>query len=172
MTTKAGVWIDHKQAVIVHLSDAGPEIKKIVFDIGQPIYKTGGGRSKNTFTRNDFVAENKLKQKLASDRKDYYSDVLIALRGASAVLILGPGEAKVELLKLIQSKKIRGVAVESETAAKLTDRQLAAKVGRHFAHANKSKLKKAAVAKTPKAIAGKNVSGKKSAKSASSGIKK
>lgn len=133
MTTKAGVWIDHKQATVVLFSDAGREFKKIAFDIGQPLYKPGGGRSKNTFTRNDFVAEDKLERKVASDRKDYYADVLAALRGASAVLILGPGEAKGELGKQIQAKKVRGLVVESETADKMTDSQLAAKVSQHFA---------------------------------------
>ena len=133
MTTKAGVWIDHKQATVVLISDAGRDFKKIAFDIGQPVHKAGGGRSKNTFTRNDFVAEDKLERKVASDRKDYYADVLAALRGASAVLILGPGEAKGELGKQIEAKKVRGLFVEFETADKMTDGQLAAKVSQHFA---------------------------------------
>jgi hypothetical protein len=147
MATKAGVWIDHKQATVVLMGDDGPEIKKIVFDIGQPIHKTGGGRSKNTYTRNDFVADDKLERKLASDRKDYYGDVLAALRGVSSVLIVGPGEAKGELRKQIQAKKVRGLAVELETADKMTDRQLATKVSEHFA-----------------AAAGKSVAAKKTAK--------
>ena len=141
MSTQAGVWIDHKQANIVLIGDSGAEFKEIVFDIGQPIHKTGGGRSKSTYTRNDFVAEDKLERKTASDCKDYYGDVLAALRGVSALLILGPGEAKGELGKLIQSKKIRGLSVESETADKLTDRQLAAKVSQHFAPSTVGKAK-------------------------------
>lgn len=141
MTTKAGVWIDHKRATVVLISDAGREVKKIAFDIGQTIYTAGGGRSKNTFTKNDFVAEDKLERKVASDRKDYYADVLAALRGVSAVLILGPGEAKGELGKQIQAKKVRGLAVELETADKMTDRQLAAKVSQHFAPATDRKSK-------------------------------
>lgn len=133
MTRKAGVWIDHKQATIVLLSDAGQEVKKVVFDIGQPIHKTGGGRSKNTYTRNDLVADDKLERKLANDRKDYYGDVLAALGGVSSVLIVGPGEAKGKLGKQIKTKKARGLAVELETADKMTDRQLTAKVSQHFA---------------------------------------
>lgn len=135
MPRKAGVWIDHKQATIVLLSDAGQEIKKIAFDIGQPIHKPGGGRSKNTFTRNDFVADDRLERKVASDRKDYYGDVLVALRGVSTVLIVGPGEAKGELIKQIKATKVRGLAVDSATADKMTDRQFAAQVRQHFAAA-------------------------------------
>lgn len=141
MATKAGVWIDHKQATVVRISDAGQDVQKVAFDIGQPVYTPGRRRSKSSYGRNDFTAEDRLERKVASDRKDYYADVLAALRGASAVLILGPGEAKVELSKQIQAQKVRGLAVEVETADKMTDRQLAAKVSQHFAPATVPKPK-------------------------------
>ena len=143
MSIKAGVWVDHKLATIVLLSDAGQEVKKIAFDIGQPIHKIGGGRSKNTYTRNDFVADDKLQRKVASDRKDYYGDVLAALSGVSSVLIVGPGEAKGELSKQLKAKKVRGLTVRLETAGKMTDRQLATKVSQHFATATVGKARPA-----------------------------
>ena len=58
MVTKAGVWIDHKQAVIVLVTGAEKEIKKIAFDIGQPIRAAGGSRSKNPYKPKEFVAED------------------------------------------------------------------------------------------------------------------
>ena len=76
MATKAGVWIDHKQAIVVLITDAGKEIKKIAFDIGQPVRSAGGSRSKNKYTPNDFVAEDTLERKVENDRKDYYDDVI------------------------------------------------------------------------------------------------
>ncbi len=133
MATKAGVWIDHKQATVVLLTDAGHELKKIKLDIGQPALPARSSRGKHKFTPNDFVAEDQLQRKVESDRKDYFNDVIAAIRGASAVLILGPGEAKTEFNKQVTAKKLRGLTVEIETADKLTDRQLAAKVQDHFA---------------------------------------
>jgi hypothetical protein len=141
MATKAGVWIDHKQAIVVLVTDTGKAVmKKIAFDIGQPLQSTGGSRSKHSYTSHDFIAENTLERKLGNDRKNYYDDVVASILGAEAILILGPGEAKGELLKRLQSKKLRGVMVKLETADKMTDRQIAAKVGLHFAApiANKS----------------------------------
>jgi hypothetical protein len=140
MATKAGLWIDHKHAILVLVTDAGKEIKKIAFDIGQPIRSTGGSRSKNPYKPNESVAVDTLERKLGNDRKDYYDDVIASIRGSEAILILGPGEAKGEFLKRLQSKKLRGVTVELETTDKMTDRQIAAKVGQHFAapSANKS----------------------------------
>ena len=126
--------------IIVLITDAGKEIKKIAFDIGQPIRAAGGSRSKNPYKPKEFVAEDTLERKLGNDRKDYYDDVIASLRGADAILILGPGEAKGEFLKRFKSKKLRGVTVELETVDKMTDRQIAAKVVQHFAapSANKS----------------------------------
>ena len=106
MATKAGVWIDHKQAIVVLLTDAGQKIKKIAFDIGQPVRTIGGARSRHSYTPNDFVAEDKLERKVENDRKDYYDDVIASLRGAAALLILGPGEAKGELCKHIKTQEV------------------------------------------------------------------
>ena len=138
MAANAGVWIDHKQAIVVLVTDADKEIKKIAFDIGQPVRSSSRPSPKNKFTRNDFVAEDKQERKVENDRKDYYDDVIAAIRGASAILILGPGEAKGELSKRIKSKKLRGLTVELKTSKKMTDRQLAAKVSEHFTKTTKA----------------------------------
>ncbi len=139
MATKAGVWIDHKQAIVVLVTEAGQEIKKIAFDIAQPVRSVGSSRTKNKYTPNDFIAEDRQERKVENDRKGYYDDVLAAIREATTILILGPGEAKGEFSKRIKSKKLRSVTVELETADKMTDRQLAAKVAKHFATAPASK---------------------------------
>ncbi len=151
MATKAGVWIDHKQAIVVLVTDAGQESKKFQGGVEQAARPAGSTRSKNTYTRNDFIAEDRREQKLVNDRKRVYEEVLVFIRGADALLIVGPGEAKGEFGKYIKAKKLRGLAVELETTDKMTQRQLAGKVSEH-------------IAKPP---AGKTVSPKKKAKSMS-----
>ena len=149
MATKAGVWIDHKQAIVALITGSGNEIKKIAFDIGQPVRSPSRGRSNHSYSKNDFVAEDKLERKVGNDRKDFYDDVIASIRGASSLLILGPGEAKGEFRKRITAKRLRGLKVELETAAKMTDRQIVAKVSKHFATkpANKSGTPKKAIKK-------------------------
>ena len=139
MTTKAGVWIDHKQAIVVLITDAGQEIKKFQSVLEQPARPASGSRSKNKYTRNDFVAEDRRERKLVGGRTKVYDDVLACIRGADSLLILGPGEAKGEFTKHIKSKNLRGVTVELETTDRLTERQLAAKVNGHFAKVSASK---------------------------------
>ena len=151
MATKAGVWIDHKKAVVVLITGKEKEIKKIAFDIGQPVRAAGGSRSTKPYKPKEFVAEDTLERKLGNDRKNYYDDVIASMRGAKALLILGPGEAKGEFLKRLQSKKLRGVTVDLETVDKMTDRQIAAKVGKHFAapQVNKSVAPRKTAKKKP-----------------------
>ena len=158
MATKAGVWIDHKQAIVVLMTDAGQEIKKIAFDIGQPVRSASRSSSKNKGKPNGFVAEDRLERKVEADRKAYYDDVIACIKGADALLIFGPGEAKGEFSKHIKAKKVRGIVVELETADKMTNRQLAAKVQQHFAtsSAKKTVAPKKTAKKTAKATAGKH----------------
>jgi hypothetical protein len=129
MSIKAGVWIDHQQAVLVLITDAGKEIKKISSGIEGSVRS----RSHNSYTPNDFTAEDRLERKFDSRLKDFYDEVIASLQGSEAILILGPGEAKGELHKRLTSKKLRGRIVELETADRMTDRQVAAKVAHHFA---------------------------------------
>jgi hypothetical protein len=129
MPIRAGVWIDHKQAIVVLVSDAGKEIKKITSGIERPVRT----RSHNAYTPNDFVAEDRLERRFDSRLKKFYEQVIACLQGTGALLILGPGEAKGEFHKSLKSKKLRGLIVEVKTAGKMTDRQLTATVTQHFA---------------------------------------
>jgi len=120
MSVKIGVWIDHKQAILVLVTNTGKEIKKIASGIKKPV-------------RSVFVAEDTLERKSDSQLKNFYDEVIACLQGAEALLILGPGEAKGEFHKRLKSKKLRDLIVELERADQMTDRQLAAKVAEHFA---------------------------------------
>ncbi len=129
MSVKAGVWIDHKQAILILIMESSREIK----NISSGIENSTRANANKSYTSSDFVADDKLERKFNNQLKTYYDEVLACLAGLTDLLILGPGEAKTEFRKRFDSKKIRGVAVALETADKMTDSQLAAKVIRHFA---------------------------------------
>jgi hypothetical protein len=57
--------------------------------------------------------------------------VISHLRNAEVILIFGPGEAKGELLKRIESGKLSGSIAGVETADKMTVPQIAAKVRKY-----------------------------------------
>jgi hypothetical protein len=151
MKTKAGVWIDHKQAAVVLLTDAGQELKRITTS-DKPTRTGNGARAKHTYAPNDFAPEDRRERKLIDDRKKVFEEVLAIVRGADSLLILGPGEAKAEFRKHIMAKKLRGLSLEVETTDKLTDRQLIAKVGEHFANVSKPRKKVAVAASTKRPV--------------------
>lgn len=62
----------------------------------------------------------------------FYNKVIDAIVDAEAILILGPGEAKGELLKLLilASSEKRLIAVEPSGA--ISNRQMIARINKHF----------------------------------------
>ncbi len=162
MSAKAGVWIDHMQAVLVLVTASGREIRKITSGIERPVRPR-----KHEYTPNDFVAEDRLERKFHSHLKEFYDEVIAGIQGSEALLIVGPGEAKGEFHKRLKSKKIRGLVIELEAADKMTDRQFAAKVEKHFANipaGNSVSSKPAGNKKTTKADSKVKLSAKKSRK--------
>ena len=71
MATKAGVWIDHRQAIVVLVTDAGQKIKKIASGVERPVRSSGSSSSKHKYTPNDFVAEDRLERKVMSQLKKF-----------------------------------------------------------------------------------------------------
>jgi NAD(P)-dependent dehydrogenase (short-subunit alcohol dehydrogenase family) len=61
-----------------------------------------------------------------------YEEVMACIHEAEFILILGPGEAKGELKERIEKQKLPGRIVGVETVHKMTDRQIVAKVRKHF----------------------------------------
>jgi stalled ribosome rescue protein Dom34 len=128
MTINAGIWIDHHKAVLVILNDGAETVETIHSDLAisseQGLHKT----EPNTYTRNDFVPEDRLERKAMSHFKKHYDDVISHLHDAEAIFIMGPGEAKGEFGKRLEVAHLKAKVTHIETADKMTDRQVAAHV--------------------------------------------
>src|SRR6476660_3476843 len=125
MTINAGVWIDHHKAVILLINERGEDLREIISDDTKTLHPETGQRENHAYTRNDFVAEDKLERKAASHLNKYYDQVIACIQNADSIWILGPGEAKGELKKRIESKKLRGHIAHVETVDKMTDHEIA-----------------------------------------------
>ena len=133
MAINVGVWIDHHKAVVVRITDQAVATKQIGSDLNGSEKSADRARSPNSYRPNDFVAENKLQRKLAVHLNKYYDEVIGCIHDADAILILGPGEAKLEFKKRIEGKKLKLRIAELEAADKRTDRQIVADVRQYFA---------------------------------------
>jgi hypothetical protein len=121
-----GLWIDHRKAVIVIVSDEGEETKQLESGMEKHVRFSGGSRSE------EGKADDQRDRQFTGHLNTYYDEVIAHIRDAESILLFGPGEAKGELEKRLANKGLNGRVVGIETVDKMTDRQIAAKVRQHF----------------------------------------
>jgi glycerol-3-phosphate cytidylyltransferase-like family protein len=125
MKKEIGLWIDHRKAVIVMVSDEGEEVKEITSHMKKHVrFSSGNSEESSSEDVRDRQFENQL--------NSYYDAVIDVIRDGDSIQIFGPGEAKGELEKRLESKELAGRIVSVETVDKMTDRQIAAKVRERF----------------------------------------
>jgi rhamnogalacturonyl hydrolase YesR len=132
MVKDLGVWIDHKNAVIVNGRDEGGEIIKLESKMEKHVRYKEGARPKTAYGSQHYPAEDTQDRKYIEHLNKYYDQVIALIRDANSILILGPGEAKFELEKRLGHEELHKHVVGVETADKMTDRQLAAKVRKYY----------------------------------------
>lgn len=132
MTKQIGLWIDHKKAVILTISGKSESMQVVESGVERHISYRGESRSRTPYSSQYQKGDDQLDKQFEGYLNKYYEKVLTLLRGADGVLIFGPGEAKAELKKRIARQKSPVQIDGIETADKMTDRQIAAKVRRHF----------------------------------------
>jgi hypothetical protein len=125
MKSEIGLWIDHRQAVIVMVTDASEVTKRIISNMEKHVRFSSGSSE-------DGSQEDVRDRQFGNSLNSYYADVIAVIRDADSIQIFGPGEAKGELEKRLESEGLKGHIVGIETVDKMTDRQIAAKVREHF----------------------------------------
>lgn len=124
MSLNVGVWIDHKQAVIVSASEGHVTTQTLDSAVGPHTHYAGS---------QDAGGEKKYEGRHGQHLGDYYDEVIGQLGRPEALLIFGPGEAKGELKERIgHIKAWSGCAMAVESTDKMTDPQIVAKVRDYF----------------------------------------
>jgi hypothetical protein len=126
MKRQVGLWIDHRETLVVFIGDDGEETRRIESGMEKHVRFSGGNRSE------EGSADDQRDRQFASHLNRYYDEVITNIRDAESILLFGPGEAKGELEKRLATKGFGGRIVGIETVDKMTDRQIAAKVREHF----------------------------------------
>ena len=115
----AVVWLDHNEARVMHVSPDDVE-KSVIHPVNPP---------RHLQRKRGSVSGSR-----QPEDQQYYHDVVEALSGATEILIVGPGHAKLELIKHIHAhdhdvvKKVVGI----ETVDHPGDGQLAAYARKYF----------------------------------------
>src|SRR4030043_2183933 len=121
MKKDIGLWIEHRKAVVVIVSDNGEEVREITSHMEKHVrYSNDTSEGGSSEDMRDRQFENRL--------NSFYDSVVAVIRDGDTVQIFGPGEAKGELKKRLESAGFKGHILGIETVDKMTDHQIAAKV--------------------------------------------
>ncbi len=132
MTGKAGVWIDHRRAVVVSLTSGGEHIANIASNVEKHPERGGDSPLKGKYEARQVPRDDSRQRALTGELNHYYDAVIAAVRGFQQVLLFGPGEAKGELHKRLEKMKMGALVIGVETEDKMTEPQIVAKVRAHF----------------------------------------
>ncbi|MBN2010906.1 hypothetical protein JW960_16275 [candidate division KSB1 bacterium] len=128
MKKAAGLWIDHRKAVIVVITDQGEETRLIISKAGKQSRRSGDSPLKGSYEPQHVLASDSQQKAFTGHLNTYYDAVIACIRDAESILIFGPGEAKGELKKRLEKNNLDERIIGIETADKMTDHQIAAKV--------------------------------------------
>ena len=122
MKKNVGLWIDHAMAVIVIVTgEKGEdyEIKQFVSNIEDNL-------------ASDIVADSIRQNTRTEYLETYYNKIVSTFDGAKSILIFGPDEAKDELKTRLESNNLSGAKIIIESADKMTESQIVARVRGQF----------------------------------------
>jgi len=131
MTSKIGVWIDHREAIVVKLSDSGEETVHIQSGAESQLRRSSD-HTTGTFEPLQVPSDDTRERKFTAELNTFYDEVIAQLRDAGAILIIGPGEAKTELKNRMGLKHPVAGNIVVEAADSMTKAQVVSRVRKHF----------------------------------------
>ena len=133
MSLQVGIWIDQAKAVIVSAAPERITSMIVESDVGPRTRQSGQAEPPKPSGPRDVLGEKRYERRFSERLDRYYVEVINQLGQPNALLIFGPGEAKLELQeRLRRYKMLPACVIEIETTDKLTDPEIVAKVRKHY----------------------------------------
>lgn len=130
---KMGVWIDHREAILVSMEDDEATVERIESHAESHYRPSGGNKSGGTSVAQDILKEKSIEERLKRQYHKFYEQVIAKTATVGKIFIFGPGEAKRELAHEIE--KIKGPHVQIadvKASERLTEKEVVAKVEAFF----------------------------------------
>ncbi len=122
MQRDVALWIDHRQAVIASVAGEAEDLTRILSGLEKSV----------RFSAGEGGAEDARDRRFEGHLNEYYDKVIAVVRDANRILILGPGEAKLQVETRLRDAGFGKAIVGVERADKMTDPQIAAAARRRF----------------------------------------
>lgn len=132
MKREVGLWIDHHRTVMVTIENEIEETREIRSNVEKHGRLSGGLKAKEPNVSGMSNAEDMVDRRYFNRLSGYYDGVISLLRNVDTIWIFGPGEAKIELKKRLEREDLGARIVSIDTADRMTDRQIVAKVREHY----------------------------------------
>ncbi len=142
MKKYVGIWVDHKKAVVVikmrpeqsYEEDAEVTVTEMVSGVERKVRLAGGARTRNVpWGPQEVAVDSKIEYRQKQQLRKFYQKIIEFLKDADRILIMGPGEAKLELKKEISKLKVLAPRiVDVQTCDKMTNNQIVVKVRSYF----------------------------------------
>lgn len=132
MKKQIGLWIDHQKAILVILENDKQEVQRFESNLERHVRFQQEADAKTADGPQYFTRETRMDRRFHDHLSKYYQQVISAVSGAERLLVLGNGEAKYEFEKQLKRSRRTAPRLHIETADKMTERQIAAKVRKYF----------------------------------------
>ncbi|NTW52306.1 MAG: hypothetical protein HGB22_06945 [Chlorobiaceae bacterium] len=133
MKKNTGLWIDHKEAIMVVIKDGQATIQHVESGADGHFKATGGWKSGGTAVAQSISSEGKAEEIRKHQFHAFYKEVMHRLEDSTEIAVFGPGEAKTELGNEIKkNKQLQNKVSVIEACDRLTENQLVAKVKAFF----------------------------------------
>jgi len=132
MGKQVGVWVDHRKAVIVTIGQDEETIQVVhsLIEMQGPTYGSG---ARPDYGQQDKYADDSLQNQSSMHLKKYYKNIAAYIKNADYIMLMGPGEAKIELRKNLDRRMMGYKILEVMPADKMTDREIALNVRAYYA---------------------------------------
>ena len=136
MCKNIGLWIDHRKANIIFITESGEETKLIISNVERQRRRLGDSPLKGAFERVRFSNDINEKRNFKLHLSVYYDSVIACVQNADAILIMGPGEAKNELKTRMEEKKRGPKITVVEPVGFITENRLKKRIRDFYATRN------------------------------------
>jgi hypothetical protein len=118
MGTKVGLWIDHRQAIVVTITEKGEESGLIISEVEKQLRRSGDSPMEGPYEAVQVPADDSRQRAFSGHLNIYYDAIIASIGDAESILIFGLGEAKDELKERLDGNNLGGRVVGVETVDK------------------------------------------------------
>jgi hypothetical protein len=125
MSNGAGVWLDHRRAVVINFTAHGHRVEKFQSGLRMILKDIDGNKPRSLFgTKTKGARGPQPAPAEKADVNDYLEQVVAAVANADSIALIGPGMAKSDLRKHLERHKLDDRIVTFAPAERMSDKQL------------------------------------------------